>query len=122
LAVCEGDIVGKPGSEGRAIEQLERFSGQIVDFLTAIHVCCPGKGVDEAETVATRVRFRELEPDEIRRYVRRDQPLDCAGSFKSEMAGPALLKAMESDDPTAIVGLPLIACSRLLRRAGIALP
>jgi septum formation protein len=122
VAVHRGRVVGKPGSAERAWRQLEAFSGESVEFLTAVCVRCLESGFCREETVGTEVLFRQLTPAEIRRYVERDQPTDCAGSFKSEAAGPSLLRAMHSSDPTAIVGLPLIAVAAALREAGFDLP
>jgi septum formation protein len=122
VAVHQGDIIGKPGTLELACRQLERFSGDAVEFLTAISVQCLETGLRCEETIGTEVVFRTLSATEIRRYVERDQPLDCAGAFRSEAAGPTLLRAMHSSDPTAIIGLPLIAVSAALRQAGFTLP
>ena len=122
LADCNGQKVGKPGSEENAIMQLHQFSGQSVHFYTAIAIICIDTSYCFERTVITHVRFRTLEDEEIRRYVTADMPLDCAGSFKSESLGISLLNQMTSDDPTAIVGLPLIALSQGLREAGFHLP
>lgn len=122
VAVHQGRIVGKPGSLDKARRQLRAFSGEEVDFLSAVHVCCMETGWQQAETVVTVVRFRHLSDTEIDRYLAFDDPLDCAGAFRSEAGGSMLLDAMRSDDPTAIVGLPLIAVCRALRAAGFTLP
>lgn len=122
VAVHHHRVVGKPGSKERACRQLESFSGESVEFLTAICVRCLESGLCREETVGTVVVFRQLTAAEIRRYVELDQPTDCAGSFKSEAAGPSLLQAMHSSDPTAIIGLPLIAVAAALREAGFDLP
>ena len=119
LAICRDKIVGKPGNTANAIEQLQSFCGQTVHFLTAVAVFCDETSFHYEHTVVTDVRFRELSIDEIRRYVEMDNPIDCAGSFKSEAAGISLLQSMTSEDPTAIIGLPLITVSEALRRAGI---
>jgi len=123
VADLDGRILGKPGAPDSARAQLAASSGREVVFHTA--VCL----VDARETPArafaaidaTRVSFRELAPDEIARYVAREQPLDCAGSFKVEGLGIALFERIESVDPTALIGLPLMALCRLLRAAGIVL-
>ncbi len=113
---------GKPGSAQRAIEQLRRMRGQTVEFSTAVCVL-DEEGHVQTELVPTRVRFRaDLTDEEIVRYVERERPLDCAGSAKAEGLGIALLEAVESSDPTALIGLPLIATARMLRRLGWALP
>jgi len=122
LASFRGEIVGKPGTVPKAIEQLTSFSGQTVQFLTAVSVICADSKLSHQRTVVTEVHFRPLSSEEIRRYVELDKPLDCAGAFKSEAAGISLLEDMVSDDPTAIVGLPLITVSEALRKAGFNLP
>jgi len=122
VAACEGLIVGKPGDESRAAEQLLYFSGRVVEFHSAMSVVCLQSGFRETVSVTTDVHFRNLDEGAIRRYLALDQPFDCAGSFRSEAAGPMLLESMESSDPTAIIGLPLIALSGMLRSAGFRLP
>lgn len=122
VAVHRGRIVGKAGTLEGARRQLGEFSGESVEFLTAVCIRCRESGLCREETVGTRVVFRSLSDDEIRRYVELDQPTDCAGSFKSEAAGPMLLRAMHSSDPTAIIGLPLITVAEALRAAGFDLP
>lgn len=116
------EIFGKPGTEARAIAQLQRMRGQTVVFHTALAVLNTRSGHAQVAGVPTRVRFRDLDDDEIRRYVERERPLDCAGSAKSEGLGITLLEAMSGDDPTALIGLPLIALSRMLRAEGVTLP
>jgi septum formation protein len=98
------------------------FSGKSVDFLTATVVICKASGFEQTHMDVTCVSFRALEENEIRRYVALDMPLDCAGSFRSEAAGPVLMKSLQTDDPTAIVGLPLIGLANMLRAAGFRLP
>jgi septum formation protein len=122
VAVHRGRIIGKPGTAELARRQLERFSGDSVEFHTAVSVQCQESGLRYEASVGTEVAFRPLSGAEIRRYVDLDQPIDCAGAFKSEAAGPALLRAMQSSDPTAIIGLPLIAVAAALRQAGYTLP
>ncbi len=122
LALFEDQILGKPGNVERAVSQLARFSGKNVQFLTAVSVQCQQSGFESAALIVTKVRFRTLTDSEIQRYVQFDQPLDCAGGFKSEAAGISLLESMQSEDPTAIIGLPLIALSALLRQAGLIFP
>jgi septum formation protein len=122
VAVCGDRIVGKPGTADKALQQLRRFSSQDVRFMSAVCVLCGETGFDFRQTVFTDVCFRQLEDDEIERYVGADQPLNCAGSFKSESLGISLLSAMRSDDPTAIIGLPLICLSEALRQAGYDVP
>lgn len=120
VADLDGRALGKSGGRAAAIEQLQAMSGRAVAFHTA--VCVMRAGIHFAEIDTTLVRFRSLDPAEIERYVDAERPFDCAGSFKSEGLGIALFDAIESQDPTALVGLPLIATARLLRQAGYALP
>ena len=120
VAELAGRPLGKPGSRENAIAQLTAMSGAEVHFHTA--VCVIHAGTAHAARDLTVVRFRTLSAAEIARYVDREQPLDCAGSFKSEGLGITLFNAIRTDDPTALVGLPLIATARLLRDAGFALP
>ena len=112
--------LGKPGTRDKAIAQLGAMSGKEIQFHTAIALVRGGTVLEAMDT--TRVFFRDLQAEEMERYVDTEQPLDCAGSFKSEGLGIALFDAIESSDPTALVGLPLIALSRLLREAGFTLP
>jgi septum formation protein len=115
-----GTLLGKPGSRANAVAQLRSMSSGAVQFHTA--VCVRGPGGETHALDATRVRFRALSTEEIERYVDAEQPFDCAGSFKAEGMGIALFEAIESEDPTALVGLPLIATARLLREAGFRIP
>ncbi|MFT3762787.1 MAG: Maf family nucleotide pyrophosphatase [Pseudoxanthomonas sp.] len=116
----DGRLLGKPGTRDAALAQLRGMSGRAVRFRTA---ACLTRGEVRLETLdTTTVRFRELDDGEIGRYVDAEQPLDCAGSFKSEGLGIALFDAIETRDPTALVGLPLIALAGMLRQAGFALP
>ncbi len=116
-----GRILGKPGHPDRAREQLRCFSGQRVHFHTAVCVVAPD-GSERGMLDTTTVLFRSLDDAEIARYVERESPLDCAGSFRSEGLGIALFERIESDDPTALVGLPLIGLAALLREVGFRLP
>jgi septum formation protein len=121
VAVCRGRIVGKPGSAARAVDQLTAASSQTVSFYTAACLTRSGaRGWDE-HLDETRVLFRALSAAEIAHYVERDRPLDCAGSFRSEGLGITLLERIDSTDPTALIGLPLIWLSGALRRAGFTL-
>ncbi|MCB1929036.1 MAG: septum formation inhibitor Maf [Rhodocyclaceae bacterium] len=122
VAHMDGQVFGKPGTVDAAIGQLTRMSGRTVVFDTALCLLDAASGEFRVETVPTRVRFRELVDDEIRRYVDIERPLDCAGSAKSEGLGITLLEALSGDDPTALVGLPLIALARMLRASGVCLP
>jgi septum formation protein len=120
VAELDGRALGKPGGRDAAIAQLAAMSGRAARFSTALCVQHDDLRLQALDT--TVVRFRDLHSDEIARYVDAEQPFDCAGSFKSEGLGIALFDAIESRDPTALIGLPLIATARLLREAGFALP
>ena len=122
VAALGDAILHKPGSRDNAHEQLRASSGNVVHFYTGLCVCDGRDGRLQSYTDETRVVFRTLSDEEIRRYLAREHPLDCAGSFKSEGAGIALFERIESADPTALVGLPLIALARLLRASGIPVP
>nr|WP_041646489.1 Maf family nucleotide pyrophosphatase [Aromatoleum aromaticum]Q5P0E0.2 RecName: Full=7-methyl-GTP pyrophosphatase; Short=m(7)GTP pyrophosphatase [Aromatoleum aromaticum EbN1] len=122
VAALNGEIFGKPGTVAAAIGQLQRMRGATVIFHTAVAVVNARTGQVRCENVPTRVKFRELSDDEIVRYVDKERPLDCAGSAKSEALGITLLDSLSGDDPTALVGLPLIALSRMLRAEGLLLP
>jgi septum formation protein len=119
VADLDGEPVGKPHTVERAREQLARLSGRTVVFHTAVAVVRHSSGFDRALVVPATVRFRRLDAASIERYVEVDRPLDCAGSAKSESLGVALLEAIDSDDPTALIGLPLIRMCALLREAGL---
>lgn len=124
-AVREGDpdtILGKPGTAERCIAQLQASSGRVVEFLTAVALVRQSDGATHQFVDTTRVRFRTLDRATIERYVKRESPLDCAGGFRSEGLGIALFEAIESTDPTALVGLPLIRLAALLRAAGMPVP
>jgi septum formation protein len=113
------DSFGKPGTHERAVEQLRKCSGQSVIFYTAVSVVGPDGKPVESHTDQTTVRFRSLSDDEIEAYLRAEKPYDCAGSFKAESLGITLFESIESADPTAIQGLPLIWLCDCLRRRGI---
>lgn len=121
VAELDGRPLGKPGMAENAVAQLRAMSGRAVRFHTALCLAGPeGRRFEHLDL--TVVRFRTLGEDEIARYVARECPLDCAGSFKCEGLGIALFEAIDNRDPTALVGLPLIATARLLREAGFAVP
>lgn len=119
VADLDGEAIGKPGTHERAVDQLTRMSGQTVVFQTAVAVVRRAIGFEQASLASVRVRFRDLQASEIERYLRLEQPYDCAGSAKCETLGIALLASIDSDDPTALVGLPLIRTCSLLRSAGL---
>ena len=122
VADLAGQPLGKPGDHARATAQLQRMRGHTVVFHTAVAVVCHASGFAQTDLAPVRVRFRKLSDAEIERYLRAEQPYDCAGSAKSEGLGISLLEAIDSDDPTALIGLPLIRTCRLLRAAGLVLP
>ena len=121
VADLGGDPIGKPGTHERAVEQLRRMRGRTVIFQTAVAVVCLETGFEQLDLASVRVRFRDLSDAEIENYLRAETPYDCAGSAKSEGLGIVLLDAIESDDPTALIGLPLIRTTRMLRAAGLVL-
>ncbi|TAL88254.1 MAG: septum formation inhibitor Maf [Rhodanobacter sp.] len=122
VAEVDGLILGKPGSSARARTQLAASSGRSVHFHTALCLLDARHGRRQTHVDHTQVHFRVLQPAEIERYVEREQPLDCAGSFKCEGLGISLFEAIDSHDPSALIGLPLIALARLLRAAGLPMP
>ncbi|MBU1360817.1 MAG: septum formation inhibitor Maf [Gammaproteobacteria bacterium] len=119
VADLAGEAFGKPGNHARATEQLRRMSGQTLIFQTAVAIRCVATGFHQSDIAAVRVVFRTLTDEAIESYLRSERPYDCAGSAKSEGFGIALLDRIDSDDPTALVGLPLIRTARMLRAAGI---
>lgn len=121
VADLDGMPLGKPGTHERATLQLRQMRGKTVIFQTAVAVVCLNSGFCQQSLAPVKVVFRALDDAEIENYLRQEQPYDCAGSAKSEGLGIVLLDAIESDDPTALVGLPLIRTSHMLRAAGIPL-
>jgi septum formation protein len=119
VAVCDGRTLGKPGTAERARAQLAELAGREVVFLTGLCLLDSATGTAQVAVDTTLVRFRPLSAVEIADYVAREQPLDCAGSFKSEGLGIALFEAIEGKDPNALIGLPLIELCRMLRNAGL---
>ena len=122
VAELDGHVLDKPGTVAIAIEQLHASSGRVVNFHTALCLLDTRGGQHHTHVDHTRVQFRVLGHDEIARYVEREQPLDCAGSFKCEGLGISLFERIDNQDPSALIGLPLIALARLLREAGVHLP
>ncbi len=114
-----GSLIGKPGTPQAAEKQLQAFSGKSLTFYTSLCLLNQKEGFLQTELSTTLVRFRNLSSAEIQHYVAIDNPIDCAGSFKAESLGISLFDAVESEDPTALIGLPLIALCRLMRHAGI---
>ena len=119
VADVDGQPIGKPGTHDKAVAQLRLLSGRTVVFQTAVAVVRRDIGYAQALLAPVQVRFRELDEAEIEHYLLTEAPYDCAGSAKSEALGIALLDAIDSDDPTALIGLPLIRTCRLLREAGL---
>jgi septum formation protein len=119
VAELDGSALGKPGNHARAVQQLRSMRGHAVRFHTAVAVVRPSSGFLQQALVTVTVRFRPLSDPEIERYLLLEQPYDCAGSAKCETLGIVLADAIESDDPTALVGLPLIRTSAMLRAAGL---
>lgn len=119
VADLDGLALGKPGDHARATAQLVAMRSRIVRFHTALAVHRPTTGYAASALVSVTVRFRAYADDEIERYLRLEQPYDCAGSAKAEALGIAMVEAIESDDPTALIGLPLIRTCEMLRRAGL---
>ena len=121
VADLEGMPLGKPGNHANAILQLQRMRGKTVIFQTALSVVCIASGYERTDLAAVKVQFRDLSDAEIESYLRAEEPYDCAGSAKSEGLGIALLESIENDDPTALIGLPLIRTCQMLREAGVKL-
>lgn len=121
VAVLDGEVLGKPGDHAKAVAQLTRMSGRVVEFVTAVAVADLADGSMVQDVARTRVHFRALDADAIESYLEREPAYDCAGSFKSEGLGITLVSAIEEDDPTALVGLPLIRLAALLRTKGLVL-
>jgi len=119
VADCQGQPIGKPGNHENAVAQLHALSGQTVVFHTGLALLDAATGSCQAALIDVRSTFRHLTSAEIEGYLRREQPYDCAGSVRSEALGIALFERIESDDPTALIGLPLIQLARMLRAAGV---
>ena len=121
VADLDGEPLGKPGTHERAVAQLQRMRGHTVVFQTAVAVVCIESGFAEQALAQVKVQFRQLSDAAIETYLRAEEPYDCAGSAKSEGLGIALLEQIDNQDPSALVGLPLIHTCRLLRAAGLPL-
>jgi septum formation protein len=121
VADLDGEPLGKPGTHERAVEQLKRMRGRVVVFQTAVAVVCLETGFEQVDLAPVRVSFRDLGDPEIETYLLTEKPYDCAGSARSEGLGIALLEKIDNDDPSALVGLPLIRTCRMLRAAGVRL-
>jgi septum formation protein len=121
VADLDGLALGKPGDHPRAIAQLQKMRGKVVIFQTAVAVVCQQSGFAQMDLAQVKVKFLDLSDDQIEAYLRLETPYDCAGSAKSEGLGIALLSSIENDDPTALVGLPLIRTCQMLEAAGLQL-
>ena len=121
VADLDGEPLGKPGNHTNAVKQLQRMRGKTVIFQTALSVICVATGFEQTDLASVKVTFRDLTDAEIESYLKAEEPYDCAGSAKSEGLGIALLAAIDNDDPTALVGLPLIRTCNMLRAAGVKL-
>lgn len=121
-AACGDVVLHKPGSHDNACSQLRAISGQVVTFYTGLSLLNTTTGAASCDIVTTEVQVRTLSDDEIERYLRADTPYDCAGSFKVEELGISLFDKVTSDDPTALIGLPLIRLAARLREQGLTLP
>lgn len=119
VAVLNDTVLGKPGDHENAISQLKNLSGQKIEFLTGVCVYAKEHAFEDYRLVTTTVIFKKLTQNMIENYLLKEQPYNSAGSFKSETLGCALIEKMQSDDPTAIIGLPLITLCELLQKAGI---
>jgi septum formation protein len=122
VAVCAGDVLGKPGNYENARRQLTRLAGHRVSFLTGLCLYDASTGRARLDLVPYHVTFRRLTDQQIDRYLRAEQPYNCAGSFKSEGLGISLFESMQGEDPNALIGLPLIRLVSWLNEAGIAVP
>jgi len=119
VATSAGRVLGKPGDHASAARQLRSLSGKSADFHTAVALLDAANGRLQSAVVPCRVHFRQLDDARIENYLRREQPFDCAGSAKAEGLGIALIARIETDDPTSLIGLPLIELSAMLERAGL---
>ena len=122
VAFCEGERLDKPGDHAGAVRQLRHASGKSVSFITAVALVNTTSGRTQTKLVPTEVRFRKLSDREIERYLQAEPAYDCAGSAKAEGLGIALVDSIESSDPTALIGLPLIALSEMLRNENVSVP
>ncbi|MBF0218432.1 MAG: septum formation inhibitor Maf [Gammaproteobacteria bacterium] len=122
VAVCQGEIVGKPGDFERARQQLQRLSGEVICFYTGLALCHSALSHCQVEVVPFKVHFRNLSNAQIERYLHTEKPFNCAGSFMSEGLGITLFSRLEGDDPNTLIGLPLIRLVAMLENEGITLP
>jgi septum formation protein len=119
VATSAGRLLGKPGDHMNAVRQLRSLSGKSADFHTALALLDAANGTMQTQVVPCRVHFRKLDDDGIERYLQKEKPYDCAGSAKVEGLGIALIERIDTEDPTSLIGLPLIALTGMLERAGV---
>ncbi len=119
VADLDGQPLGKPGNHARAVAQLQTMRGKTVIFQTAVAVVCQASGFAQTELAQVKVKFRDLSDAQIEAYLLAETPYDCAGSAKSEGLGIALLERIDNDDPTALIGLPLIRTCQMIAAAGV---
>ena len=122
VASCDGARLGKPGNHANAIRQLRSLSGKTAQFDTAVSLFDAKSGAIQSRVVPCQVVFRKLDDARIEAYLRREQPYDCTASAKAEGLGIALIARMQTEDPTSLIGLPLIALTEMLERAGLSVP
>ena len=122
VAIADNEILSKPGNHENAITQLKKVSGKSIVFLTGLCLINTANNKSQKDCIRYTVHFRDLIEDEIERYLLREKPYDCAGAFKSEAYGVSLIQRMEGDDPTSLIGLPLIRLSEMLRNEGLNVP
>ncbi len=122
VAVADDEILSKPGNHENAKEQLKKLSNKSIVFLTGLCVINTINNYSQKDCIIYTVHFRDLTEDEIEHYLLREKPYDCAGSFKSEGYGVCLIQRMEGDDPTSLIGLPLIRLSEMLRNENLNIP
>jgi len=122
IAVCDGAFLNKSGTPERAMEQLRAIRGKDVEFITGVCLLNAASGRRHADVVNYTVTFRNFSEEEARRYMERERPFDCAASFKSERLGITLVERMHGNDPTALIGLPLVRLAAMLRDEGLAIP
>ena len=120
VALHHGKVVGKPGGHEQAVKQLRAASGNTVTLYTGLAVVNGARGTTQSDVVPFSVRFRQLDDARIERYLRREQPYNCSGSLRAEGLGIALLESLHGDDPTALIGLPLIRLIAMLEQEGVA--
>ena len=119
VALSEGRLLGKPGDHVSALRQLRALSGRVAEFHTAVTLLDAASSQSQSRIVPCRVQFRALDDQRIESYLRREQPYDCAGSAKIEGLGIALVARIDTEDPSSLIGLPLIALTEMLERAGL---